>query len=113
MAGPKDKRKRKDKQNFGANVVIGGGGNQAGPGGPGSDTYNPNLSAQNQLQAIVDNKKNLQNQAGAPAYTQEGHKFYDFMKVPQGGQMTQAQQAIADFYGPSTPNAYFYSIKPS
>ena len=32
------------------------------------------------------------------------------MKVTQGGQMTQAQQAIADFYGPSTPNAYQQAI---
>ncbi len=111
MAGPKDKRKRKDKQNFGSNIVIGGSGNQAGPGGPGSDTYNPNLSAQNQLQAIVDNKQNLQNQAGTPAYADPTHKFYKFMQVPQGGQMTQAQQAIADFYGPSTANAYQQQIQ--
>ena len=74
------------------------GGNQMGPGGPGANTYNPNQSAQNQLANIVANQQNLQNQAGTPAYAQQGHKFHDFMKVPQGGQMTQAQQAIADFY---------------
>ena len=98
-------------QNFGANVVIGGSGNQAGPGGPGSDTYNPNLSAQNQLQAIVDSKQDLQNQAGTPAYADPTHKFYKFMQVPQGGQPTQAQLAIADFYLPSTPNAYQQAIQ--
>ena len=86
------------------------GGNQMGPGGPGANTYNPNQSAQNQLANIVANQQNLQNQAGTPAYAQQGHKFHDFMKVPQGGQMTQAQQAIADFYGPSTPNAYQQAI---
>ena len=102
MAGPKKKRKLKKK----SNIVIGGGGNQAGPGGPGSDTYNPNLSAQNQLQAIVDSKQNLQNQAGAPAYADPTHKFHKFMQVPKGGQPTQAQLAIADFYKGSTPNAY-------
>jgi hypothetical protein len=85
-------------------------GNQMGPGGPGANTYNPNQSAQNQLAAIVANQQNLQNQAGTPAYAKKGHKFEKFMQVPQGGQMTQAQQAIADFYGPSTPNAYQQAI---
>ena len=80
-------------------------GNQVSPNNP-SGANNPNLSAQNQLANIVANQQNLQNQAGTPAYEKKGHKFEKFMQVPQGGQMTQAQQAIADFYGPSTANAY-------
>ena len=50
---------------FSSNIVSGytgsgsQSGNQMGPGGPGSDTYNPNLSSQNQLAAIVQTKKIL------------------------------------------------------
>ena len=65
----------------------------------------------NDLNNIVQNKEILQNQAGLPAYSQPGHKFHDKMTDEKGNlipynQLNEAQKSIANFYGPSTANAY-------
>ena len=99
---------------FSSNIVSGytgsgsQSGNQMGPGGPGSDTYNPNLSSQNQLAAIVANKENLVNQ---PGEVNIPNKFNKIMKgVTNPNAMNSAQQAIYNFYASSTPNAYQQAI---
>lgn len=101
---------------FSSNIVTGytgsgsQSGNQMGPGGPGGDTYNPDLSSQNQLAAIVANKQNLVNQAGVPKYlTNKFKNLFPGGNIPYN-QMTEAQKSIANFYAGSTPNAYQQAI---
>ena len=68
-------------------------------------------NAQNQLQNIVQDKNETQNQAGLPAYADPTHKFHDKMTDSEGNlipynQLDESQKSIANFYGPSTANAY-------
>ena len=68
-------------------------------------------NAQNQLQNIVQDKNELQNQAGLPAYADPTHKFHDRMTDEKGNlipynQLDEAQKSIYDFYSSSTANAY-------
>jgi hypothetical protein len=85
-----------------------------GPGGPGSDSYNPDKSSQDQLAAILADKENLVKQAGTPKYADPKHKFYKYMtkdgKPIPYNQMTEGQKSIYNFYSGSGVNAYQQAI---